>query len=157
MSKIILQGMVTGILAVLAWIDHKTMEIPDLLNILLLLCGFAAIFLCPGVSFIERCIGAFCISVPMYLFCLLIPEAFGDGDIFLVSAMGFYLGWRSLLTGMFIGFLVGGTQACYLLASGKAAPGKREHMAFGPALCVGFVAAQYFGTDILRWYFGLFI
>lgn len=151
--KIIILRIVTSLLlAAIGWTDYKTMEIPDFLNFALGICAFAALFIAPEMPILERYIGAFCISAPMYLLCLVIEDAFGEGDIILVSVMGFYLGWRALLAGVFLGFLVGGIQAVYLLGSKRAAPGSHAHMAFGPALCFGLFIAQFYGMDIFRWY-----
>ena len=70
--------------------------------------------------------------------------------------MGFYLGWRVLLPGVFLGFLLGGLEAVWLLASGRAKPGEGAHMAFGPALCLGLGISLFYGERIFFWYAGLF-
>ncbi|MBQ7795874.1 MAG: prepilin peptidase [Lachnospiraceae bacterium] len=144
------------LLAAAAWIDARTMEIPDRFHAALAVCGAAAICFVPDISVTDRLIGAFCVSVPMYLVCTLIPEAFGGGDIKLTFVMGFYLGWKLLLVGTVLGFLFGGIQAMFLIASGKVKSGEHAHMAFGPALCLGFMIAMTFGEPLLRFYLGLF-
>ena len=154
--KAILDFIVTILLAIIAWTDHKTMEIPDRWNLALGVCGIAAMFINPEVSILERGIGAFCVSVPMFLLTTWIPGAFGGGDIKLTFAMGLYLGWKFVLLGTFLAILIGGTQAIYLLASRKAKVGEGAHMAFGPALCLGLFLAAHWGTRILSWYLNLF-
>ena len=153
---LLLRGIVVCLLAVIAVIDLRTMEIPDELNLALGICALCSIWADLGIGLAARLIGAVCVSVPMLLICMAIPGAFGGGDIKLVFVMGLYLGWKLLLTGVFLAFLIGGIQAFYLLLSGKAKAGEGAQMSFGPALCVGMIIAMFWGNGLLSWYFGLF-
>jgi leader peptidase (prepilin peptidase)/N-methyltransferase len=142
------------ILLVITWIDADTMEIPDALNIALLVCGILAIFVAPELSIVSRIIGLFCISVPLLVITLIIPGAFGGGDVKLMAAAGFLLGWQSAIVAIFIGVLIGGAYGVFLMASKKK--GAKEHFAFGPALCVGIAIALFFAQPIINWYIGFF-
>ena len=144
------------LLLMIAWTDHKTMMIPDAYSLALIVCGILAIVLQPEITIQERLIGCFCVSLPMYLMIILIPGSFGGGDVKLTFAMGFYLGWKQMYTGTFLALLIGGIEAVYLLASGKAKAGEGAHMAFGPALCAGFLLAMVWGQQLTSWYLGLF-
>lgn len=144
-------------LLLIAWIDQKTMEIPDWLNGTILGLGILATFCGDDFEWSERLIGACCVSVPMYLMNLVIEDAFGGGDIKLTIGMGWYLGWKMMLVGSFLACMFGGLQATYLLIFGKVTMGERTHMAFGPALCAGFIIALLYGEEILTWYLGLFL
>ena len=86
-------------------------------------------------DWLPHIIGALCVSVPMFLLCLVIDGAFGGGDIKLMAAAGLFLGWQNTLLAMFFGIVFGGIYGIYLLAAKKA--GKKDHFAFGPFLCVG--------------------
>ena len=154
--KIGLSVVVIMILAVIAWIDHKTMEIPDTCNLAIGICGVLAMFVNPEISIYARMIGAVCISVPMLIMIHLIPGSFGGGDVKLTFAAGLYLGFRLMLVGTFLAFMIGGCQAMILLVMGKAKVGDGVHMAFGPALCMGFAAAMLVGNELLSWYLNLF-
>ena len=154
--KTILDFVVIVLLIKIAWTDHKTMEIPDRWNLALGICGVISMFFSSHISILERGIGAFCVSVPMILLTVWIPEAFGGGDIKLTFVMGFYLGWKKVLLGTFLAIMIGGTQAFYLQVSGKARVGEGAHMAFGPALCLGFFLAARWGSIIISWYLNLF-
>ena len=114
---------VCGILLGVALIDAETQIIPDRLNLALAVLG---------------------------VLCLLIPGAFGGGDIKLMAAAGLFLGWQQTLLAMFFGILGGGFYGMYLLAAKKA--DKKDHFAFGPFLCVGIVLAILFGDPVLEWY-----
>ena len=141
------------ILTVVALMDWDTMEIWDRFNILLALCGAAAFFVFPEVSWRSRIIGLFAISVPMLVLALVIPGGFGGGDIKLMAAAGLLLGWQSAICAVLFGILTGGAYGIALLARRKA--GRRDHFAFGPFLCFGAAIALFFGQDIVNWYIGL--
>ena len=154
--ELILDFIVIILLIVIAWNDFKTMEIPDGCNFLLGVCGVLSLGFFAEPCILERLLGVVAVSVPMYLVCLGIPGAFGGGDIKLVFVMGFYLGWKSLLAGVFIGIMIGGIQAACLLIDRKVKTGEGTHMAFGPALCTGLIVATLYGDELISWYFGLF-
>lgn len=141
------------LLTVIALIDHDTQEIPDGLTIALGALGVAAAFLVPSVGIWNRVIGVFAVSVPMLLINLLVPTSFGFGDIKLVAAAGFLLGWRALLVGAFLALVLGGGYGVYVLATKKL--GRKDHFAFGPALAAGLTIALYFGDAIALWYLRL--
>ena len=141
MEELLLKLVTAGLLAVIGWIDGRTMEIPYALSGALAICALADFFLFPGLPVGERLMGMVCVSVPMYTLCMVVKEAFGGGDILLISILG---------------FLLGGLEAVWLLASGRAKLGEGAHMAFGPALCLGLGISLFYGERIFFWYGGLF-
>lgn len=142
------------ILLTVALIDADTQEIPDGLNLALLAVGIAAIFICPGLTLLQRLIGAACVSLPMLLLNLVIPTSFGGGDCKLMAAAGLLLGWKMTLLAMFLAVLSGGGYGAALLI--RKQKDRKDHFAFGPFLAGGCVAALYFGPALLSWYLGLF-
>ena len=148
---------ITILLANIAYTDHKSMKIPDKLNLAIGVCGLVSCIQNTDVGMTDRILGLLIISVPMYILCLIIPEAFGGGDIKLAAAMGFFLGWKRTLAGAYLSFLLGGLQAIVLLIRKKQRIGETSHMAFGPALCLGMWIAMVRGNELIRWYFDLFI
>ena len=150
-----------GILLSVARIDAETQTIPNGLNLAAAGVGVLSVFLAlaadtgPVASVLGgRALGAVCVSGPMLLLCLLIPGAFGGGDIKLMAAVGLFLGWQHTLLAAFLAILAGGCYGIWLLATKKA--GKKDHFAFGPFLCAGIVAAMLFGPDLLGWYLRFF-
>jgi leader peptidase (prepilin peptidase)/N-methyltransferase len=141
------------VLICVTFIDADTQEIPNSLHIWLALCAVVAFFCVPQVGWLARVIGVFVISVPMLILTLIIPGAFGLGDVKLMAAAGLLLGWQNTILAAFIGVVIGGAYGIYLLASGKK--GRKAHFAFGPALCAGITVALFAGTFIVRWYVGL--
>jgi len=145
---------VTMILIAVALIDLDTTEIPDSLIIALIPFAIASIWLLPGITWLSHLIGLVTIALPMLLLALVIPGAFGGGDIKLMAVCGLLLGWQLTLLAFFIALVLGGGVAIYLMASGKRKRG--EHMVFGPALCAGVIATLFFGKEILVFYTSMF-
>ena len=85
---------VCGILLSVALIDAETQLIPDRLNLALAVCGVVGTLLSPA-GWLPHLIGAFCVSVPMLLLCLVIDGAFGGGDIKLMAAAGCFSAGRT--------------------------------------------------------------
>ncbi len=142
-----------GILAVVAFVDADTMEIPNGLVLAVAVTALASWLLGGEPAWQERLIGAVCVSVPMLLLTLAIPGAFGGGDIKLMGAAGLFLGWKLCLTATFLAIVGGGLYGIFLLAARKK--GKKEHFAFGPFLCAGMAAALFWGNSLIDQYLRL--
>lgn len=142
-----------AILTVVTCIDMDIMEIPFVLNIGILVLGVISIFTVGEVRIVERIIGMFCISLPLYLIVLIIPEGFGGGDIKLMFAAGFLLGWKATVIGFFIGLILGGAYGGICLAGRKR--GKKDHFAFGPFLSVGLAVSVFCGTQMMDLYINI--
>lgn len=143
------------LLTVISFIDNDTMIIPPQLNALVLVVGIISIWTMGGPSIVSRIIGLFCISLPLYLIILIVPDGFGGGDIKLMFAVGFFLGWKATVIAFFIGLVVGGLYGVLLLIRRKM--GRKEHFAFGPFLCIGIALAVFYGEFLMNLYLGSFI
>jgi len=146
---------VTVVLLAISFIDYDTQEIPDSLIIVIALFAIAAIWVFPEVSLLDRVIGVATISVPMLIVTLLINGAFGGGDIKLIAACGFLLGWQATLLAFFFALILGGSFAVFLILSGRRERG--EHMVFGPAICAGVAVSLFYGNEIISWYLQMFM
>lgn len=134
-------------------VDFDTMEIPNRFVIVLLYVAVVSLLILPGISFVDHLIGAVCISVPMLLIMFAIPGAFGGGDMKLSAAVGLIIGWQLVSVGFFIGLLGAGLYGIVLLARKKK--GKKDHFAFGPFLCTGYMIATICGTEVIDAYMKL--
>lgn len=146
-----------ALLTIITFIDADTMEIPFVLNVCILVLGVISIFTRGGfsltggdLSLVSRLIGMICVSLPLFLIVLVIPDGFGGGDIKLMFAAGFFLGWKATVIAFFIGLVIGGCQGAILLIRRKK--GKDEHFAFGPALSVGLMIATFVGSQMMNGY-----
>jgi len=141
---------VTVTLLAISMIDLQTTEIPNPLTISIAIFAVTAIWIFPSVTLLSRIIGVFVISVPLLIIALIVNGAFGGGDIKLMAASGFLLGWQATLLAFFIAILLGGFYAIFLILSGKRKRG--EHLVFGPAICIGVTIALFFGEHIISRY-----
>ena len=149
-AELVLMMILYILLFIIGFIDRDTMEIPPYLNYMILLLGVASIWLVPEISIKDRLIGLVCISLPLRLFNFAIPDAFGGGDIKLMFATGFLLGWKLVLMGFIFGIFIGGFIGVIVLIRKKK--GGKDHMPFGPSLCIGLGLAVIYGMDIINWY-----
>ena len=130
-----------GMLILIGIHDHRTMEIPDRYN--LILWGIGLVSMLPvffsgsgsSLSLADRALGFFIISLPMFSVDMLIPGGFGGGDIKLMAAAGWFLGWKGNLLAAVLAFAAAGVYSIFLLITGRA--GRKDSFAFGPFLCVG--------------------
>lgn len=137
-----------------AWVDRKTMTIPDYFPALIFLLAIKSPFWAEDASVYIKLLGVLSVSLPMLLLTLAVPGAFGGGDIKLMAACGAFLGWERNLLAMFLAVLGGGGWGIWLLAGKKA--GLKDQFAFGPFLCAGVMISALWGEDILRWYLSCF-
>lgn len=142
------------ILLAVTMIDFDTMTIPNGLVISLFIMGVIHYIIQPDIDLVTRMIGMVSVSGIMFLITLLIPDSFGGGDIKLMAASGFLLGWANNLLAAFIGILIAGGYAIYLLMTKKNS--RKDHIAFGPYLCIGIYMALLYGNDLIHIYLSLF-
>ena len=142
-----------ALLSIISSVDIATMEIPNTFVIAALVLGIISIFTLPGTSLPSRILGMFVVSVPLLLITLLIPGAFGGGDIKLMAACGLFLGTKLTLLSFAFAVLTGGLYGIWLLVMKKKSG--KEHFAFGPFLCLGMAAALFIGDKVWHWYVGL--
>lgn len=88
-----------------------------------------------------------------FIVAVLKPGGMGMGDVKLAGMLGFFLG-RAVLTGLFLGFLIGAVTGVALMAAGIK--GRKSRIPFGPFLAIGAVIALFFGNDLLDLWTGFF-
>ena len=147
------------VMILISMIDLDTMEIPFSLNLVILGLGLISLLTFRNVApfseitIVSRLIGFVCIGVPLMLINLIRAEAFGGGDIKMMFAAGFLLGWKMILIGFLLGTIIGGVVGVIVLA--RKAKGGKEHIPFGPSLCAGMAIAVLVGNQIIDWYAGM--
>lgn len=142
-----------GMLTVVTFIDMDTMVIPNGTVFAILIIGVVSIVTMPGVSLVQRLVGMVNVSLPLLLITLVVPDAFGGGDIKLMGACGLLLGWKLNFAALFLAVMTGGIYGMFLLGTGRK--GRREHFAFGPFLCLGIFIALFWGKPLSDWYLRL--
>ncbi len=140
-----------ALLTVAAWRDIDAKKIDDSLCLMILALSILALWLFPEVLPGSRLLGIFAVSVPMLLLSLLIPGAFGGGDIKLMAVCGGLLGWKSALAAFCAGIAIGGAYCMVLLMAGRIS--RKEPIALGPFLVLGFFITVFSGGRIADWLF----
>ncbi len=170
--KTILGIAVVAILIAISAIDFEHMIIPNGLIIAMIPVAIAYAIWDKDITVLSRIIGAFAVSLPLFLIILLVPNSFGGGDVKLMLVMGFILGWQDTLLGAFIGVVMGGVVGTVALIKrkrrkelDKGNDGELEvkedeserdtHIPFGPYLAIGCFIALLFGQEIISWYLSL--
>lgn len=141
------------ILLAICMIDYDIMIIP---NGLVICCLLVALISIPvlDVSLLDRVIGFFIISAPLYVMTLVIPDCFGGGDIKLFAAGGLLMGYQYVLVSAFIAIVIAGTYGGYLMIRHKVE--RKSHMAFGPYICFGLFIGLLYGQELIDMYLHLF-
>lgn len=136
--SIALSGLLAGILVRLAWIDLKTLALPDRYTLPLIGLGLGLSVFLPQPTFSARLIGA----VAGFLILGLIGEVYfrrtgseglGLGDAKLFAAAGAWLGWQALPMVLLVASLCGLVYVTMLRRAERNLP-----VAFGPMLALGF-------------------
>lgn len=126
-----------SILVGAAWYDKQHKQIPDVCCIWLAVIGLFKGAVCSeGTEDIFWMLsGAAAGSVPMFLMTLVVPGAFGGGDIKLMAAAGLELGAKGILTA----FVIAATAAgCYgAVGILLHCLNSKDRIAFGPFLSLG--------------------
>lgn len=150
--ELIIGLILASLLIIIAMIDIDTMEIYDRFHIFILVLALINLFITP-LPLLEHIIGFFIISLPFYIIAH-ITGGIGGGDIKLIAVSGFLLGYKATLIAFFIGIVIGGVIAVYLLMTKQKE--RKSMIAFGPYLCIGIYFAYLYGNQIFNWYLGLF-
>lgn len=141
------------LLLVVSVIDFNTMMIPNGLNVSLAILAFISYWFHPEISLIHRLIGMIVISLPMFVMNLIVSHSFGGGDVKLMIAAGFLLGWTKTLVAGLIGIMSASIYALYLLIKKRAS--RKSHMPFGPFLSLGIMMSLFYGTSMIDIYLQL--
>ena len=156
-SLLILRCAVLSALFGLAVIDARTGEIPFGFNAFIGICAVlrlvAHLLLSPSVNVgsevLLYAIGGIAVSVPLgVVYVISGGRALGGGDIKLLAAIGFFLGWRLVLFGFFAACLIGSV----LHVVRMRVSGAGRELKLGPYLAVGLTLAMFFGNPLINWY-----
>jgi len=147
-----------SMLLIVAMIDYDHMIIMD--AILLFFGSFAFIYIIvakmPLKAHLSGAVLGFAIYFAIFFISRLIykEEAFGLGDIYLMAAIGLYLGaLKSLLTA-FMSFFVALAGIIIMAVIGKKLHA-REALPFGPYMCIAAFIASLFGDKLINLYFSI--
>lgn len=139
-----------SVLLVISVIDFRTYEIPFGCNVFIFVLGILSLVLHPQ-DWLNHVIGLFAISLFLLLLYVCTKgRGIGGGDIKLMAAAGFFLGWKLIILAFFVGCILGSILHILRMKISKA-----DHvLAFGPYLSMGLAIAVLYGDRMLNWYLG---
>lgn len=129
------------ILMMTAYVDGKTMKIPNEFVIATAAAGVASIPFFPEITLEQRGIGILCISIPLLAIALLIPGGIGGGDIKFMAASGLFLGWKGTIKAFVVAILLAGIYCIGMMAVRKI--NRKSRIALGPFLCLGIAVVVF--------------
>lgn len=150
-------------LLVLTFIDARTHEIPNGINIFIAVIGLIRAILMGYYAYTETysfnknlldvILGPVVVAGILLLILILSGGgAIGGGDVKLMAAAGLFLGCKATVLALVIGCIAGSVIHIILM---KVKHLGRE-LAMGPYLSLGILIAALWGTPILNWYLGMF-
>jgi leader peptidase (prepilin peptidase)/N-methyltransferase len=146
-----------SILIVISMIDLQHQIIPDGLVITLFILGALnasyRIFLLHD-HWYPYVIGIFAASVPLLILGLIYPDGLGGGDVKFMAAAGLFVGWKTILLGLFLGNVI--ALLCVVVLFFRKKAGRKTQIPFGPFLSLGIVCAIIFGQQLISLYVKLF-
>ena len=96
----------------------------------------------------ERLLGSLLAALPLFVLTLVFPGAFGGGDIKLLAAGGFFLGWRAMIPAVGVGLLAAAIYAVGRMACGKLT--LKSQLPLGPFLAGGMAVGLLWGETLLE-------
>ena len=121
------------LLIVAAVIDGRTKRIPPYIPaIIFLIAPFM-----PSFSLKDGILGCLFLGGILLITDIIMPNAFGGGDIKLCGAAGFALGFAPGAFGLLFALILS-MPACLYLQITK----RKKYMAFGPYLAIGFILSS---------------
>lgn len=153
---------VVSCLIVTAWIDFEHQIIPDSMWISIFVGGVLIVAdALINHSFtkefiISKVIGFFAVSLLFFLIGVISKGAWmGGGDVKLMAAAGFVLGWKAVIVSLFLGAFAG-----VLFSIIRKIVSKKEMsgvIPFGPFLAIGVAVSLFVGEYIFNLYLNMFI
>ena len=127
----------------LALIDLDVKRLPNVIVlpsylVALVALGAAAVVDGEADDILRAVLGMLALFGFYFALAWIYPAGMGFGDVKLAGVLGIYLGWLGwpeLLTGTFLGFLLGGLVGGALMAAHRA--GRKSKIPFGPFMLVG--------------------
>lgn len=139
--NILLTAFVFG-LAVVSVIDIKTMTIPNIFVLALLLLGIANCFANSPVPLLDKLLGIPA-AAALPLMMLIATDGMGGGDVKLFAAVGLFLGWKRALPAMFLALFLGAACSAVLIFIFKKS--RHTQIPFAPFVTAGFLLALLAG------------
>jgi leader peptidase (prepilin peptidase) / N-methyltransferase len=139
------------IFVLLSFYDMLFREVPDIVSLPAILISIISVLILKTHSLDSLMLG---IATPVFffgaLFYLSRGRWLGGGDVRIGALMGAILGWPNIVTGLFLGYLLGAAYSLMGMTMGKLS--RKSQIPFAPFLLLGTYITLFWGEAILRWY-----
>lgn len=154
----IFYSLMSSVLLAIIFIDLKEMIIPDslVLSILVLSVIHKTVnYFLYGISpeIINSFLGLLLAGGMFTAIVLISRGGMGGGDVTLMGALGFVLGFENILLNIFVSFVLGAIISIALLAAKIKT--RKDPIPFGPFIVLGFFITSLWGKVIINWYFNI--
>lgn len=133
-------------LILLSLVDIKFALIPDSAHIIILAASLLMMLLPESTSWSNRLLGVLIGGGFFWILNLL--GGMGGGDVKLMAAAGFWLGYPRIIIAMFIGIFCAAVVGVALIISKKKT--RKDPIAFGPYLAFGIMMTTLFLREIIE-------
>jgi leader peptidase (prepilin peptidase)/N-methyltransferase len=159
-ADFIFYSLTFSILLAIVFIDIKEMIIPDSLVVAILVLSVihkGTNYFLYGLSpqLISSILGLIVAGGLFAAIVLISGGGMGGGDITLIGALGFVLGFKYILLNIFLSFITGAIISILLLAA--RIKKRKDPVPFGPFIALGFFLTVLQGQAIINWYLNLLI
>ncbi len=151
--EFLLQAFFYSVLIVIFFIDLEHQIIPNRLVLVMLAFALVLQVVRPQLPWSSALLGALAGGGFLLLLAVVSKGGMGGGDIKLMTVLGFWFGWQSLLLLMFFSFVGGGLTGVFLLVT--RLKGRKDPVPFGPFIVVAALVVGLWGESLLSWYLGL--
>lgn len=144
-------ALVTSVLLVISKIDLETQTIPNRLNAVIFILGVIALFIKGFEGHLLNQTFGFLVGGGFFLaLAVLTNGAMGGGDIKLMAALGWLLGWISIIEVTLISFVIGAFISLGLLI--LKIKGRKDYIPFGPFIALAALITLLWGEQLVSQY-----
>lgn len=155
----IFYSLISSLLLVITFIDLHEMIIPDILVVVIFILSILhkiiMYFMGNSPEILNSVLGLFLAGGLFLAIVLLSRGGMGGGDVTLIGALGFVIGWRKILLTIFLSFILGSIISIFLLATKIKT--RKDPIPFGPFIILGFFLTVLWGQAIIDWYFRILL
>lgn len=155
----IFYAIITSVLIIITFIDLEHMEIPNVLVLILLITSIVH----KGINYfifdidfklLSSILGLLVSSILFLLIIVVSKGGMGGGDMTLIGALGFILGFKKIILTIALSFLLGAIISVFLLLS--RIKSRKDPIPFGPFIILGFFITLFWGDLMISWYINTF-
>jgi len=104
---------------------------------------------------ILQSVGGLILSGLFFLLIIFLSKGgMGEGDVTLISSLGFILGIKDIFLTIFLSFVVGAIISVFLLIT--KIKGRKDPIPFGPFIIFSFFMVVFWGNQFVQWYLNNF-